>query len=111
MKTLNYLLKGFGFEKYKGFFDHSFKLFYIQKSTLFLSLSGILATIRMHFEHLIGLDVLVYISFYFDHSGDQERNQSSCCKKKGTFRVERPDVLKLVFIHKSFLCSTPSRPG
>lgn len=63
MKTLNYLLKGFGFENINDFSTTVFKIFYIQKSTLFLSVSGILATIRMHFEHLIGLDVLVYISF------------------------------------------------
>jgi hypothetical protein len=92
MKTLNYLLKGFGFEKYKGFSTTVLNYSTFRNLLYFYRLVGYY-TIRMHFEHLIGLDVLVIFVCYFDQRRP-ERNQSSCCKKKGTCsEVESwPDV-------------------
>jgi hypothetical protein len=50
----------------------------------------------VHFEHLIGLDVLYYFVCYFDHSGTRSGIKVAVVKKGNAFRVESwADVSKI----------------
>jgi hypothetical protein len=83
MKSINYILKGFGYENGADFFTTVFKIFYLEKSTLVLILTTILGTIRVFTKDYLGLDALVFVAFMFLIGAEIYSGTSVSIRKKG----------------------------
>lgn len=83
MKHLNYLLKAFGFEDYHDYIFSCFKILFIPKFQLFLSITSVLGTVRLFFEEFIGLDIVVYFAFAVLIVAETQTGIKADIKKKG----------------------------
>jgi len=59
MKTLEYILKGFGYDSLSDFNTTVFKLYFLECATCLSVIAGIAGSIRMFLEQSLGLDILV----------------------------------------------------
>lgn len=57
--SINYILKGFGYENLTDFKTTVFKLYFLECATCFSVIAGIAGSIRMFLEQSLGLDILV----------------------------------------------------
>lgn len=65
MKIITFLLRGFGFDNIQDFNQSTFKLFYIERTEVFILISLWLGTIKAFIEFSTGLDIFVYCAFVF----------------------------------------------
>jgi hypothetical protein len=65
MKTINYILQGFGYLDFHDFQTTTFKLFYSVNLKFLLAITFSFGTIREFIENAMGLDILVLACFVF----------------------------------------------
>lgn len=83
MKTIKYLLKGFGFENLNDFSSTTFKIFYTPNAVNLVSLSGILGTARLFIENSLGMDIIVFAAFVFLIIAEMQTGIKAAIQKKG----------------------------
>lgn len=65
MKTINYILQGFGYHNAQDFYSTVFKFAYLSDMKIFISTSLILGTIREFTIVSTGLDIVFWCAFLF----------------------------------------------
>lgn len=65
MKSINYILKGFGYDGPTDFYTTVFKVFYLEKANWVLVFTAVLGTLRTLTKDFLGLDATVFFAFIF----------------------------------------------
>ena len=95
MKTLTYLIKGFGFVDIEDFKTSVFKIFYVDKSSWYLLLTAILGTIRNFIETSTGLDIAVYGALVFLISAEVQSGVKVSIVKKNE-RIQSRKIGRMI---------------
>ena len=65
MKSINYILKGFGYYGPNDFLTTVFKVFYMEKINWILVFTAVMGTLRTLSKDYLGLDAAVFLAFIF----------------------------------------------
>lgn len=96
MKTINYLLQGFGYDDTHDLSTTLFKMFYIDKGNILLLLSAVLGTIRLFTENYLGLDIAVFIALIFLVCAEVWTGTKVSVQKKGE-RIKSRKMGRMIF--------------